>query len=309
MTDLIEAMLRGEKRALARLVTMVENNHSDTLRIMEAVFPHRKNIYIVGVTGLPGAGKSSIVDRLISFYRKRGLTVGVIAVDPSSPLSGGALLGDRIRMRDHDNDDGVFIRSMAARGFLGGLARNTLEVVTLFSAYGFDRLIIETVGVGQGEVDIMGMAHTCLVTVVPGFGDDIQTLKAGLFEIADIFVVNKTDEFDPSQLAASLRAVESFKGKCREVQRKSNIFLISARENINMDQLFEAVEERWNNIATRATLNRSLTKAFVDAHIQSALFAVLLEILGTGYREFRKRMEEDNTNIYKEIETIIKRNS
>lgn len=308
-TDLIHAMLHGDKIALARLVTMVENIHPDTLSIMQNILPSRKRPYVIGITGFPGAGKSSIVDKFISFYREKGLTVGVIAVDPSSPFSGGAMLGDRIRMKAHDQDDGVFIRSMATRGFLGGLTRNTLEIITLFSAFGFDRIIIETVGVGQDEVDIMELSHICIVTVVPGFGDHIQTLKAGLFEIADIFVINKMDELDPSELAASLQTLKSSRKNFEKIEQKSNVFVVSARENIHMDRLFLAVEELWTENATAEIVDQHYKKRLVDAQILSALFAVFLKMVGTDYNDFRKKIQENNINIYKEIENIVTRNS
>lgn len=301
---LIETMLRGNTGALARLITMVENNHPDTFTIMKNTFPYSKGAYVIGITGFPGAGKSSIVDRLIALYRQRDLTVGVIAVDPSSPLSGGALLGDRIRMKTPD--DGVFIRSMAARGFIGGLTRNALEIVTLFSACGFDRIIVETVGVGQNEVDIMGLAHVCVVTIIPGLGDDVQALKAGLFEIADIFVVNKMDEFDPSTLMTNLEGLTSCRKESTDEKRRPDIIPVSAKQNENMGHLFEAIERRWCGETATAPVSQSHRERMVDERIQSALSALLLRTLGKEYNDFRKRMEHNNSNIYNEIEHLLK---
>jgi LAO/AO transport system kinase len=160
---------------------------------LKALYPHTGKGYIIGVTGNPGSGKSTVVDGLISLYRKQGLRVGVVAVDPTSPFSGGAILGDRIRMQGHALDEGVFIRSLATRGHLGGLSRSTFDVALVLDALGFDRILIETVGVGQDEVDVMRAAYTSIVITVPGLGDDIQAIKAGILEIADVLVVNKAD--------------------------------------------------------------------------------------------------------------------
>jgi len=202
---LVERMLSGDRLALARLITHVENRSAAVPTIMKAVHPRAQHAYVVGVTGPPGAGKSTVVDRLISALRGEGETLGIVAVDPSSPFTGGAVLGDRIRMQAHALDPGVFIRSMATRGSLGGLARATGEVVKLLSAFGHDWILIETVGVGQTELDIMKIADTTVVVLVPESGDAIQTMKAGLMEAADIFAVNKADRPGAPALMAELR--------------------------------------------------------------------------------------------------------
>lgn len=186
-------MLRGDRRALARLMTYVDNRHEALISIMKSVYPHCGKAYKIGMTGPPGSGKSTLVDRLIRYYRKANKKVGVVAIDPSSPFSGGALLGDRIRMVDHNADDKVFIRSLGSRGSHGGLSRATRDVVNLMDAFGMDLILIETVGVGQTELDIMSVADCTIVVLVPESGDTVQTMKAGLLEIADIFVVNKAD--------------------------------------------------------------------------------------------------------------------
>jgi LAO/AO transport system kinase len=202
---LVPRMLDGDRLALARLITHVENRSSAVPAIMKAVYPRVAHAYVVGVTGPPGAGKSTVVDRLTAVLRAEGQTVGIVAVDPSSPFTGGAVLGDRIRMQAHALDSGVFIRSMATRGSLGGLARATGEVVKLLSAFGHDWVLIETVGVGQTELDIMKIADTTVVTLVPESGDAIQTMKAGLMEAADIFAVNKADRAGAPALMAELK--------------------------------------------------------------------------------------------------------
>ncbi|RLF92038.1 methylmalonyl Co-A mutase-associated GTPase MeaB [Thermococci archaeon] len=191
--ELIERLKKGDRKAVARLITLVENEEGKAREIVKRIYPLTGNAYIVGITGPPGAGKSSLLDKLIREARREGLIVGVIAVDPTSPFTGGALLGDRIRMQRHATDPGVFIRSMATRGSLGGLAKATNDAIKVLDAYGCDIIFVETVGVGQVEVDIVKTADTVVLVTVPGLGDDVQAIKAGLMEIADILVINKAD--------------------------------------------------------------------------------------------------------------------
>lgn len=191
--ELIESVIKGDRRAVAKLITLVENDESKAKVIIKKIYPLTGNAHIVGITGPPGAGKSTLLDKLIKEARREGLIVGVIAVDPTSPFTGGALLGDRIRMQRHSTDPGVFIRSMATRGSLGGLSKATNDAIKILDAYGCDVIFVETVGVGQIEVDIVKTADTVVLVTIPGLGDDVQTIKAGLMEIADIFVVNKAD--------------------------------------------------------------------------------------------------------------------
>jgi LAO/AO transport system kinase len=191
--EIVETLLNGNRRSLAKAISLVENEEPNFQSVLKELYPFTGKAYILGFTGPPGSGKSSLVDSLIGPYRRSGFTVGIIAVDPTSPFTGGALLGDRIRMQKHFVDDGVFIRSMGTRGNLGGLARATRNVVKVMDAFGIDLIIIETVGVGQSEVDIVKIADTTILLLTPAGGDSIQTIKAGVMEIADIYVVNKSD--------------------------------------------------------------------------------------------------------------------
>jgi LAO/AO transport system kinase len=202
--ELVEAALAGNRRAIARLITFVENGGPGARTSLTEIYPHTGQAYIIGVTGSPGTGKSTLVNELAKAYRSDNRRVGVVAVDPTSPVSGGAILGDRIRMRDLAGDPGVFVRSMATRGSLGGLARATADVIKVLDAAGFDSIIVETVGAGQSEVEIAQTAHTVVVVEAPGLGDDVQAIKAGILEIADVFAVNKADREGAERTVSAL---------------------------------------------------------------------------------------------------------
>ena len=205
----IESLRSGAPLPLARAISAVENRAPGSSELLKALFPHTGKARIIGLTGAPGSGKSTLVDQLAKHYRKQNHTVGIIAVDPTSPYTGGAILGDRIRMQDHHADPGIYIRSMATRGSLGGLARTTADVATVLDASGRDRILIETVGVGQDEVDIVRLADVTVVILVPGMGDDVQSIKAGIMEIADIFVINKSDREGAERVEREIRAMQS----------------------------------------------------------------------------------------------------
>jgi LAO/AO transport system kinase len=209
LASLIAGVRAGDTRAVARAISLVEDAAEPAQRLLAALFPHAGRSLVVGVTGPPGAGKSSLVDRLTALLRAEGKSVGIVAVDPSSPFSGGAILGDRIRMQAHATDPGVFIRSMATRGHLGGLAAATDHVVSVLSAAGKDVILVETVGVGQDEVEIVGTADVSVVVLVPGLGDEVQALKAGIMEIADVFVVNKADREGVDRVVAEIESMLS----------------------------------------------------------------------------------------------------
>ncbi len=207
--ELLGPLLDGHARALARAISWMENGHPEARKLMAQFWPRLGRAAVIGLTGAPGAGKSTLTDQLARLLRSEGQRVGILAVDPTSPFSGGAILGDRIRMGRIAPDPGIFIRSMATRGALGGLARATQDAIDLLDAAGFDTIIVETVGVGQDEVDVVSCVHTCCVLLVPGLGDDIQAIKAGIMEVADIFVINKADRDGVEQVEQELEAMKS----------------------------------------------------------------------------------------------------
>lgn len=202
-----EQVRAGDQRAISRAVSAIENRSRDSEQLLRQLFPHTGRAYRIGVTGAPGTGKSTLVDRLAAHYRGEKKTVGIIAVDPSSPFTGGAILGDRVRMQGHATDSGIFIRSMATRGYLGGLAQATGDTALLLDAAGKEMILVETVGVGQGEIEIVRLADCTIVVLMPGMGDDVQSLKAGLMEIGDIFVMNKSDREGAGRFEQQLRAI------------------------------------------------------------------------------------------------------
>jgi LAO/AO transport system kinase len=209
ISNWVENIRSGDVRSLARAISTIEDGRPESAALLKALFPFSGRARVIGLTGAPGAGKSTLVDQLAREYRKQERTVGIIAVDPTSPYTGGAILGDRIRMQAHHADPGIYIRSMATRGFLGGLARATTDVATVLDASGKDLVLIETVGVGQDEVDIVRLADVTVVILVPGMGDDVQTIKAGIMEIADIFVINKSDREGADRVEREIRAMQT----------------------------------------------------------------------------------------------------
>ena len=238
--DWAAKILDGDVRAVSRAITAIENHATESEALLRRLFPHTGQAYLTGVTGAPGTGKSTLVDRLAAHYRKQEERVGIVAVDPTSPYSGGAILGDRIRMQGHAGDSGIFIRSMATRGFLGGLARTTAEVVLLLDAAGKHQILIETVGVGQDEIDIVRLADCVLVVLVPGLGDDIQNMKAGLMEIGDVFVLNKCDREGAGRLEEQLHAMLSLVMP-RDGWHPTVVRTV-ATENRGIDELATAIE-------------------------------------------------------------------
>jgi LAO/AO transport system kinase len=236
-----EKILKGDTRTIGKLIKDIEDEEPSAIEILKKIYPYTGKSHIIGITGSPGAGKSTLVDVIIKSFREEGKQVGVLAVDPTSPFTGGALLGDRIRMQRHALDDGVFIRSLATRGWLGGLSKATNEVIHVMDAMGKDIIIVETVGVGQGEVDIVNSAHTSMVVLVPGMGDDIQMIKAGILEIADIFVINKADRGGTDKLIVELKIMLDMI-KYPPGSWKPMIFLTEAINDKGIKDLTEGIE-------------------------------------------------------------------
>jgi LAO/AO transport system kinase len=236
---LAERIRSGETRALARAISIVENRQEGWSDLLKSLFPHTGKARVIGMTGAPGAGKSTLVNQLAKLYRKENRTVGILAVDPTSPYTGGAILGDRIRMQDHYADAGIYIRSMATRGSLGGLARATADAATVLDASGRDLVMIETVGVGQDEIDIVRLADVTIVILVPGMGDDVQTIKAGIMEIADIFVINKSDREGAERVEREIRAMQSL--ATRSDRWTPPIVKTVASDGVGTKELAEAI--------------------------------------------------------------------
>ncbi|MDX6614250.1 MAG: GTPase [Blastocatellia bacterium] len=275
--SLVERITTGDLRAIARAISTVENAGEGAADLMKAIFPLTGSSLIVGITGAPGAGKSSLVDKLAMLYRQRGERVGIIAVDPSSPFTGGAILGDRIRMQALGLDKGVFIRSMATRGNLGGLARATADAVAILDAAGFAKIIVETVGVGQDEVEIVKTADVCVVVLVPGMGDDIQTIKAGIMEIGDVFVVNKADREGVLRTEKELEALLSL--ATREDEWQPPIVKTVAIENKGTEELARVIEhyrESQSGASDSSGRRQSIAKWRIVELLQERLLAKVL---------------------------------
>jgi LAO/AO transport system kinase len=249
--DIKRGVVSGQKRAAAKLITMMENEDSRSLELMKDLYHLTGRAKVIGITGPPGAGKSTVTDQIAKLIRKQGKKVGIIAVDPTSPFSHGAILGDRVRMNDLNTDSGVFIRSMGTRGALGGLSDAVYGTVNILDIFGMDYIFIETVGVGQSEVDIVKVADVVVMIMVPGLGDDIQTMKAGIMEIGDIFAVNKSDKEGAQRTAAEIEAMLSFSDKGGKLPPVLNI---TAKDNTGIDKLLSAIDECYDSMASEGTL-------------------------------------------------------
>ena len=277
----------GNVRAISRAITAIENHSAEAEELLRELFPHTGKAYLTGVTGAPGTGKSTLVDRLAAYHRKHEDRVGVIAVDPTSPYSGGAILGDRIRMQGHASDTGVFIRSMATRGFLGGLARSTAEVALLLDAAGKRQVLIETVGVGQDEIDVVRLADCVLVVLVPGLGDDIQNMKAGLMEIGDIFVLNKADREGADRLEEQLHAMLSL------VMPRDGwhppVLRTVATENRGVEELASTVEKFRKHFESSGQRRQKHVELWQNRLIEMLESRLLEKVLGGKEGEARLR--------------------
>jgi len=285
--DWAAKVLQGDVRAISRAITAIENHSPESEQLLRQLFPHTGQAYLTGVTGAPGTGKSTLVDRLAAVYRKRQERVGIVAVDPTSPYSGGAILGDRIRMQGHASDTGIFIRSMATRGFLGGLARSTAEVALLLDAAGKRQVLIETVGVGQDEIDIVRLADCVLVMLVPGLGDDIQNMKAGLMEIGDIFVLNKADREGADRLEEQLHAMLSLVTP-RDGWQPPVVRTV-ATENRGVDELATTIEKFRKHFESSGQRQKKHIDHWTSRLIEMLESRLLEKVLGGKDGEARLR--------------------
>jgi LAO/AO transport system kinase len=285
LTPRAERVIAGDVPAAARLMRDLDDRRPGALAELKSLYGHGGRGYIVGVTGNPGAGKSTVVDALIGHYRAAGERVGVVAIDPTSPFTGGAILGDRIRMQRHATDDGVFIRSLATRGHLGGLSRSTFDIVAVLDAMGYDRILIETVGVGQDEVEVMKAAHTTVVITVPGLGDDIQAIKAGILEIADVLCVNKSDREGADRTVRDLMHMLDLRadGASKDVEIVNAIANRGLAAGSGMTELAEAVERHraraWTGEAGEARAARRAA-----AHVAELVRGLLADRAAEAFR-------------------------
>ena len=308
MTEIIERMLAGDRLSLARLITMVERESDEVPELMRAIYPHTGKAFCVGITGPPGGGKSTMVSRLTAIAREKALQVGIIAVDPTSPFSGGAVLGDRIRMQQHFLDDGVFIRSMATRGSHGGLPRTASSVIKLMDASGKDIIFVETVGVGQTEIDVMETVDTVVVILVPEAGDTIQTMKAGLMEIADIFAVNKADRPGADYLVGELMSMlhQSPKQSWWQVP----VVATQATNDVGTRELYQHVENHYQALKQSGKLalrRQQQRKADLLRTIENRITTQILQLVegDSQLNCYLEKVEKGEIDPYSAAEEIL----
>jgi LAO/AO transport system kinase len=306
--ELVERAREGDSRAVARLISLVEDESPLLREVMAELAPHAGHAHIVGITGSPGVGKSTSTSALVSAYRETGKRVGVLAVDPSSPFSGGALLGDRVRMQDHATDRGVFIRSMASRGHLGGLSWSTPQALRVLDAAGFDVVLVETVGVGQSEVEIAGMADTTLVLLAPGMGDGIQAAKAGILEVGDIYVVNKADRDGVQSVTRDLRSMLALAERPEGAWSPPILKTVASR-NEGVAEVVQAIEDRleWmrgNGVLTER--RRSRARDEIEAIATTALRARFAHLHGDARLDvLAAKVADGGTDPYSAADELI----
>lgn len=282
MMDLVEKLLGGNKRALARTITLIENNDPISIEVLKKIYYYTGNAHVVGITGPPGAGKSTLTDKIVKQLSKQNKKIGVIAVDPTSPFTGGAILGDRIRMNDLTSYPNVFIRSMGSRGALGGLAKSTLGVVKAFDAFGMDYIFVETVGVGQSEIDIIQAVDTTIMVMVPGLGDDIQTIKAGSMEIGDLFVVNKADLEGASRTVIELERMLEHR---KQEAWRPHVIEAVAREQKGINEICKNIVEHMNYLKKSGKLIDIRKKNIKNEIIEIAKGAMIAHILKNTHKD------------------------
>lgn len=293
--DIAEELLQGNRLALSRAITAIENEYDEATEIMKKLYPHTGHAFVLGITGPPGAGKSTLTDRLARAYREQGKTVGIVAVDPTSPFTGGAILGDRIRMNGLTLDEGVFIRSMGTRGSLGGLSHKTADAVKAMDAFGKDVIFVETVGVGQSEVDIVKAADTTMVVLIPGMGDDIQAIKAGILEIGDLFCINKADHDGADKLVRELNMMLDLDSNMSDWRPPIQKVIASQGEGI--EELIGYIEKHYAYIQGNGLLAERRTKRIRDE---------MLDILSSNIGRYIKGKIVDSGRLDGYVESIQK---
>jgi len=292
--EIIQGVLNRNRRSIARAITIIENNTAETQKLIASIYPHTGKAHIIGITGPGGSGKSTLIEKIIREYRQKGKTVGVIAVDPTSPFTGGAFLGDRIRMQELSTDQGVFIRSMATRNYMGGIAKATKDAVKILDAAGKDIVIVETVGAGQSEVEIIKVAQTIVVVCAPGLGDEIQAIKAGMMEIADIFVVNKADRENADKSVMDIQAILQLNNK--EKAWKLPVLKTIAITGEGVPQLIEKIEEHKHFLEKELERKRSREKAkaeLIEAIKEKIAASIIEDLKKEGkFEEFLQKILE-----------------
>jgi len=306
--EIAQGVLAGNRRSIARAITIIENDNTETQKLIASVYSHTGKAHIIGLTGPPGSGKSTLIEKIIREYRRKDKTVGVIAVDPTSPFTGGAFLGDRIRMQELSTDQGVFIRSMATRNYLGGIAKATKDAAKVLDAAGKDIVIVETVGAGQSEVEIIKVAKTIVVICAPGLGDEIQAIKAGIMEIGDIFVVNKADRENADKAVMDIEAILQLNNK--ERAWKPPVLKTVALTGEGVPQLIEKIEEHNRFLEKELERKRSREKAeaeLVEAIKEKMATSIIEELRSKGkFEEFLQKILEKKIDPASAAEKLLK---